>query len=94
MYQMHRYNEGIRAAYKALELARHGAEGDKSIHLPLDECYFNVGMGYLLSGEYGTAIKLLNNALKHNPQNTMALRHLEWLASHDEPEKQPLKLHA
>lgn len=82
MYQMHRYDEGIRAACKALELVNEGSSEDKSIHLPLDECYYNVGMGYLLKSEYETAIELLEKALEHNPYNTMALQYAEWLRSH------------
>ncbi|MEM8488502.1 MAG: tetratricopeptide repeat protein [Bacteroidota bacterium] len=87
-YQMHRYNEGIRSAYKALELANTESEEGKTLHLPLDECYYNVGMGYLLLGEYDNALELLNKALTYNPHNTMALQYIEWLASHQE--KKPL----
>lgn len=90
MYQMHRYNEGIRAAYKALELATKGAEDSKSIYLPLDECYYNVGMGYLLLSEYDTAIELLNKALEYNPHNTMVLQYLEWLQTNkNAPTRKP-----
>lgn len=81
-YQMHRYNEGIRSAYKALELASTESEEGKTLHLPLDECYYNVGMGYLLLGEYAHARELLNKALTFNPHNTMVLQYIEWLDSH------------
>ncbi len=81
MYQMHRYEEGIRAAYKALELATYPEEADKSLHLPLDECYYNVGMGYLLNQEFDTARGLFEKAIEMNPENTMAQHYLEWLSS-------------
>lgn len=82
MYQMHRYSEGIRAAYKALELAQHSAEEQTIIHVPLDECFFNVGMGYLLMQEYDKASELFDQALIQNPHNTMVLQYMEWLKSH------------
>ena len=82
MYQMHRYDEGIRAACKALELASKGSTEENVLHLPLDECYYNVGMGYLLKSEYDTAIELLSKALEYNPHNTMVLQYIEWLKSH------------
>ena len=82
MYQMHRYSEGIRAAYKALELAQKATEEQVIIHVPLDECYYNVGMGYLLLKEYEQAYELLDQALIINPQNTMALQYMEWLKNH------------
>ncbi len=82
MYQMHRYDEGIRAACKALELASKGSSEENTLHLPLDECYYNVGMGYLLKSEYDTAIELLTKALDYNPHNTMVLQYIEWLKSH------------
>ncbi len=81
MYQMHRYEEGIRAAYKALELATHPEDANHSLHLPLDECYYNVGMGYLLKQEFDTARGLFQKVIEENPENTMAQHYLEWLSS-------------
>ena len=82
MYQMHRYNEGIRAAHKALELAAKPDEADKSLFLPLDECYYNLGMGYLLTQDFETARGLFEKALEQNHENTMARQYLDWISAH------------
>ncbi len=82
MYQMHRYSEGVRAAYKALELVQQGAGEQSLIHVPLDECYYTLGMGYLFLEKYDKAMQILQHALTHNPQHTMTLQYMEWLKSH------------
>jgi tetratricopeptide (TPR) repeat protein len=54
-YQMHRFSEGLRDAYRALDLVGYEEESGSLIHLPPDECFSNIGVGYKLSGDHISA---------------------------------------
>ena len=79
LYQMHRFGEGLRAAYRALEYAGQSDQIENGVHVTVDECLLNIGLGYLLSEEYTSAVSYFREALKHNPANESARRHLEWI---------------
>jgi glycosyltransferase involved in cell wall biosynthesis len=69
LYQMGRYSDGIRAAYRAIDAAQKGPTGGESIFLSLDQLLANLAMGYLLSGDLKSAEWHLQQALTINPTN-------------------------
>lgn len=85
LYQMHRYSAGLRSAYRALDYAKIKSNATTLIHLPLDECMCNVGLGYLLSMNYQQADEYFEQALKHNPENTLAQKYRDWILEKVEP---------
>ena len=85
LYQMQRYSAGLRSAYRALDYARIKSNATTLIHLPLDECLCNVGLGYLLSMSYLQADEYFEKALKHNPDNTLSQKYRDWIREKIEP---------
>ena len=79
LYQMHRYSEGLRSAYRALEYSRRPAESSHAVHVSIDEYLINVGIGYLLSEEYTSALSYFQEALRKNPSNQSAHQYSDWI---------------
>ena len=79
LYQMQRYSAGLRSAYRALDYAKVKSNATTLIHLPLDECFCNVGLGYLLSMNFQQADEYFQQALNHNPDNSLAQKYREWI---------------
>ena len=80
LYQMQRYSAGLRSAYRALDYAKVKTNATTLIHLPLDECLCNVGLGYLLSTNYQQADDYFKQALDHNPENNLAQKYRDWIS--------------
>lgn len=85
LYQMQRYSAGLRSAYRALDYARIKSNATTLIHLPLDECLCNVGLGYLLSMNYEQADEYFKQALAHNSENVLSPKYREWIRDKVEP---------
>lgn len=75
-YQMYRFSEGLRYAYRALDLASKETETPPALHVPVDECFSNIGVGYMLSGDHLTALPYFQQALNRNPFNEVAQRYI------------------
>ena len=85
LYQMQRYSAGLRSAYRALDYARVKSNTTTLIHLPLDECLCNVGLGYLLSTNYQQADEYFKGALDHNPENILSKKYRDWIQANVDP---------
>ena len=85
LYQMQRYSAGLRSAYRALDYAKIKSNATTLIHLPLDECLCNVGLGYLLSMSYEQADEYFQKALDHNPENPLPQKYRDWIREKVEP---------
>jgi tetratricopeptide (TPR) repeat protein len=76
---MHRFSEGLRDAYRALDLVGYEEESGSLIHLPPDECFSNIGVGYMLSGDHISALTYFEQALARNPANKTADHYASWI---------------
>ena len=79
LYQMRRFSAGLRSAYRALDYSKEKSSTTTLIHLPLDECLSNLGVGYLLSKKYAEAQAYFLEALDHNKENTTATKYIQWI---------------
>ena len=86
LYQMQRYSAGLRSAYRALDYAKIKSSATTLIHLPLDECLCNVGLGYLLSANYRQADEYFQQAQEHNATNPLPKKYRDWLRKNVDPE--------
>ncbi len=80
LYQTGRFDAGIQAALRALQLAQSETEEAEGIHVSEDQLMANVAVGFMLRGEYPAAERYLHRALQLNPLNNDARTWLSRLA--------------